>query len=148
MNPSSSSCLCLFLSLRRPSMLSQGWCHPLLLPTWALPGVPHLPPSLYTPHTCALSSWCLVTAPPTAPWPCSTSTPAMKKRCVCVCVWHFGTDIIQQIQLNYNLKEPNLPISYRGWLFYIHIYIYGVLLPLKRHYIHILWKYHSVLMGL
>lgn len=73
------SCLC----LRRLSTQSQGWRHPLLPPTWALQGAQRLPPSLYTPHTCALSSSCLVTVPPTARWPCSTSTPAMKKRSVC-----------------------------------------------------------------
>lgn len=76
----SMSLLSFSFSIPRRSMQQHSSCRPLLPQTWDQRGVQHLPPRPSTPHTCAPSSSCLETARPTAPWPCSTSAPAMRKR--------------------------------------------------------------------
>lgn len=67
-------------SVCRLSTLSQGWCHPLPLRPWRRREARRPPHNPCTPRTSARSSSCPATAPPTAPWPCSTSAPARRRR--------------------------------------------------------------------
>lgn len=120
-------------------------CHHRLPQTWALWGVQHLHPHLSTPHTCWRSNSCLATAPPTAPWPCSTLSPATSRRWVPASRWgHKHKPINDQVHgllIKLNLQEPDLTNNTKIQLNCVRMWDYeDWKLPRKQDPLHFLWK--------